>query len=68
MVEVKYYKWDDLLSCVYKDHPQEKATNNCLINPADEEVVTEERFEQYLKDINDNIRNNYKKYAHLFVP
>ena len=40
---------------VYKDHPQEKATNNFLINPADEEVVTEERFERYLKDINDNI-------------
>ena len=66
--KIKYYRWDDLLSCVYKDHPQEKATHNFLINPADEEVVTEERFEQYLKDINDNIRDNYKRYNHIFVP
>ena len=34
----------------------------------DEEVVTEERFEQYLKDINDNIRDNHKRYNHIFVP
>ena len=27
----------------------------------------EERFEQYLKDINDNIRKNDKR-SHLFVP
>ena len=66
--QIKYYRWGDLLSLVYKDHPQEKATNNFLINPADEEVVTEERFEQYLKDINDNITTNYKIYTHLFVP
>ena len=58
---------DDLLSLVYKDNPQEKATNNFLINPAYEEVVMEERFEQYLKDINDNIRKNDKR-SHLFVP
>ena len=36
--KIKYYRWDDLLSLVYKDNPQEKATNNFLINPADEEV------------------------------
>ena len=38
--KIKYYRWDDLLSLVYKDNPQEKATNNILNNPADEEVVT----------------------------
>ena len=65
--QFRYYRKKDLVTMLHPEYGQVKI-NQLLNNPAQAKFMTEQKFVEILKDINDNIRRNYGQYHHLFVP
>ena len=62
----RYYRRKDLVELLQKDFEQVK-TNEFMNDPVNSQFLSEDRFIQYLHEINDNISRNKNKYHHLFV-